>query len=329
MFFWKTDETNFAQETINSKNSTCIIDSKRSVMKKAKLPLAKKFTWGKIKNAAKEYGKLALILFIVTSSLIQGSRVPTPSMETTIMTGDFLMTNKLAYDLTTPRNIPLTDIALPFTQLLKWDNLDRGDIVVFEFPGNRDEIKNTKIENYVKRCVAVAGDTLEVRDKILYVNGKEAAIPVHIQYSRNYILPKDYLEDEIFPRGTKGNADHYGPIVVPKQGDIINLSSLNIEQWKTFINREYGKDVVKIESGKIYVDRKETTQYKALDDYYFTMGDNRDNSLDSRYWGFVPRRNVIGTPLFVYWSWDSNIPFSDFFNLLASVRLDRIGKIVN
>ena len=298
-------------------------------MKKKESPLSKIFTWQKIKRTVKEYGKLALILFIVTSSLIQGSRVPTPSMETTIMTGDFLMVNKFAYDLTTPRNIPFTDIELPFTQLLRWNDPDRGDIVVFEFPGNRDEIKNSKIDNYVKRCVAVAGDTLEVRDKILYVNGKEAPIPIHVQYARNYLLPKDHLDADLFPRGTKGNADHYGPIIIPKRGDIINLSTSNIEQWKTFIDREFGKDVVQIESGKIFVDGKETTQYKVHDDYYFMMGDNRDNSLDSRYWGFVPRRNVIGSPLFVYWSWDSNIPFSDFFNLLASVRIDRIGKIVN
>ncbi len=298
-------------------------------MNNIKAGSTKFFTWRNIKNISLEYGKFVLILFIVTSSFIQGSRVPTPSMETTIMTGDFLIVNKLSYDLTTPRNIPFTDIALPFTQLFKLGDPDRGDIVVFEFPGNRDEIKNSKIESYVKRCVAVSGDTLEVRNKILYVNGKEAPIPIHVQYARDYILPIDYLDTEVFPRGTKGNADHYGPIVIPKRGDFIHLSTSNIEQWKTFTDREYGKDVVEIKNNKIYVDGKETKEYKVRDDYYFMMGDNRDNSLDSRYWGFVPRRNVIGTPLFVYWSWDSNIPFSDFFNLLASVRLDRIGKFVN
>ncbi len=298
-------------------------------MKKNNWLPGKKITWTDIKTAAKEYGRLALILFIVTSSLIQGSRVPTPSMETTIMTGDFLMVNKLAYDLTTPRNIPFTDIELPFTQLIKWNNPDRGDIVVFEFPGNRDEIKNSKIDNYVKRCVAVAGDTLEVKNKIISVNGKEAPIPIHVQYARNNVLPVDFVEPEIFPKHSFWNSDNYGPIVIPKKGEIITLSISNIDEWKTFIDREYGKDVVKIENGEIFVDGKETTQYKVHDDYYFMMGDNRDNSLDSRYWGFVPRRNVIGTPMFVYWSWDSNIPFSDFFNLLASVRLDRIGKIVN
>ena len=180
-------------------------------MKKNEFVQARIFTWRNFRNAIKEYGKLVLILFIVTSSLIQGSRVPTPSMETTIMTGDYLMNNKLAYGLTTPRNIPFTDIALPFTQILKWNDPERGDIVVFEFPGNRDEIKNSKIESYVKRCVAVAGDTLEIRNKILYVNGKEAPIPHHVQYARNYIYPKDFSEQEIFPRGTKGNADYYGP----------------------------------------------------------------------------------------------------------------------
>ncbi len=298
-------------------------------MKKFNSPLSKLFTWKNIKYAAKEYGKLVIILFIVTSSIIQSSRVPTPSMERTIMTGDFLMVNKLAYDLTTPRNIPFTDIDLPFTQIFNWGDPDRGDIVVFEFPGNRDEIKNTKIDNYVKRCVAVSGDTLEVRNKILYVNGKEAPIPIHVQYARDYLLPKDYLDTEVFPKNSLWNSDNYGPLVIPKGGDIIKLSKANIEEWKTFIGREYGKDVVEIKNNKIYVDGKETKEYKVRDDYCFMMGDNRDNSLDSRYWGFVPRRNVIGTPMFVYWSWNSDIPFSDFFNLLASVRLDRIGKIVN
>lgn len=286
-------------------------------------------TWKNIKKYLIEYGRLALILFIVTSSLIQGSRVPTPSMETTIMTGDFLLINKLAYDLTTPRNIPLTNIALPFTRLVKWSDPKRGDIVVFEFPGNRDEIKNANIDNYVKRCVAEPGDTIEVKDKVLFINGKLSPIPAHVQYARNYTLPKEFADNETFPVGISQNSDNYEPLVVPKKGDIIKLSAQNIDRWRTFINRDFMKDVVSVSNGKVYVDGKETSEYLVTDDYYFMMGDNRDNSLDSRFWGFVPRRNVIGKPLFVYWSWNSNIPTSNIFELLASIRIDRIGKIVH
>jgi signal peptidase I len=286
------------------------------------------FTWKNVKRFLLEYGKLVLVLFIITSSIIQGSRVPTGSMETTIHIGDWIMLNKLAFNLTTPRNIPLTDIALPHTELIRWNDPKRGDIVVFEFPGNRDEIKNSKIENYVKRCIAVPHDTVVIHDKVLFVNGKEAPLPSHIQYERGFTLPEHYAEEGIFPKGTAQNGDNYGPIVVPKKGDIIKLNLDNIEQWRTFINREFLRDVVIVTNGKIFVDGKETTEYKVTDNYYFMMGDNRDNSLDCRYWGFVPRRNVVGKPLFVYWSWNPDIPFSDLFNLLASVRLERIGKIV-
>lgn len=111
-------------------------------------------------------------------------------------------------------------------------------------------------------------------------------------------------------------------------GDVIKLTAENINQWETFINRDFEKDVVDVRAGKIFINGTEANEYVVTDDYYFMMGDNRDNSLDSRFWGFVPRRNVVGSPMFVYFSWNSDIPFSDFFNLVSSIRLDRIGKII-
>lgn len=315
-------------ETILIKENYKSHEQEGVAMKKSKVDFKEILKWKNLKKYLIEYGKLALILFVVTSSFVQGSRVPTPSMETTIMTGDFLLVNKLAYDLTTPRNIPLTNIALPFTQVLKWNDPKRGDIVVFEFPGNRDEIKNTAIENYVKRCVAVPGDTVEVHNKVLFVNGKEAPIPMHAQYVRNYTLPENFVDTETFPKGIPQNGDNYSPLVLPKKGDVIKLTSSNFEQWKTFIDREFGRDVVSLRDGKVFVDGKETSEYKVRDDYYFMMGDNRDISLDCRFWGFVPRRNVVGKPMIAYWSWDSNIPTANIFELLASIRFNRIGKLV-
>ena len=279
--------------------------------------------------AIREYSKLIFIIFIVTSSLIQGSRVPTGSMETTILIGDWTMINKLAYNLTTPRNIPFTDIALPHTQLLKWSDPKPYDIVVFEFPGNRDKIKDSVIENYVKRCVGTPGDTIQIINRVLYVNGKEFRIPPHIQYLRNRSFPEYIAEPGIFPKGSGWNCDNYGPLVVPKLGDTLHLTTSNIEKWETFINRDFGKDVVEVKDGNIFINGKETNKYAVIDNYYFMMGDNRDNSLDSRYWGFVPRRNVVGQPMFIYFSWDSDIPWSNFFNLVSSIRINRIGKIVH
>lgn len=316
-------------ETILTKESYKSHEPEGITMKKNKIDFKEILKWENLKKYLIEYGRLALILFVVTSSFVQGSRVPTPSMETTIMTGDFLLVNKLAYDLTTPRNIPFTNIALPFTQALKWNDPKRGDIVVFEFPGNRDEVKNAAIKNYVKRCVAIPGDTVEVRNKVLFVNGKQAPIPTHTQYVRNYTLPEGFVDSEAFPKGVSQNGDNYLPLVVPKKSDVIILSSANIEQWKTFIDREFGRDVVSVRDGKVFIDEKETSEYKVTDDYYFMMGDNRDNSLDSRYWGFVPRRNVLGKPMIAYWSWDSNISTTSVFELLASIRFNRIGKIVH
>jgi len=82
------------------------------------------------------------------------------------------------------------------------------------------------------------------------------------------------------------------------------------------------------QDGKILIDDKETNQYTVQRNYYFAMGDNRDNSLDSRYWGFVPRENIVGKAWFIYWSWDSNINFADFFKLIKSIRIDRIGSSI-
>jgi signal peptidase I len=291
------------------------------------MPSKKKIDWKRIKKLSYEYGKLILLLFIITSSLVQGSRVPTPSMESTVLVGDWTIVNKLAYNLTTPRSIPLTNIELPFAELIRWDDPDRGDIVVFEFPGMRDEIKNPVIDYYVKRCIATPGDTITIRHKVLYVNGKEAPIPTKAQYLRNYEMPTGYSEEGIFPVGKNWNGDNYGPLVIPKKGDVIKLTAENINEWKTFIEREFGRSAVTFLDGKIFINGNEATEYKVEDDYYFMMGDNRDISLDCRYWGFVPRRNVIGSPIIIYWSWNSDIPWYDIFNLLGSIRIDRICKI--
>ena len=278
---------------------------------------------------AKELLQMLLIVWIIISSVVEASRVPTGSMETTILPGDFLFINKFIYGPTTPRFIPYTNVELPYFRFPSIREPQKNDVIVFKFPGYRDQIESPDIQFYVKRCVAEPGDTLEVRNKVVFINGVEQPIPPRIQYLKEFIEPAGKVDRNIFPVGKPWNSDNYGPLVVPKKGDIINLSLDNIEEWKTFINREYGKDVVSISNGQIAIEGKITDKYEVKQDYYFGMGDNRDDSLDSRFWGFIPRENIVGSPIIIYWSWDSDIPIANFFKLLGSVRFDRIAKLIN
>lgn len=271
----------------------------------------------------------AIAAFLIKTFLIETSRVPTGSMEKTIWIGDFLFVNKFVYGSSSPRNIPFTNISLPYFQMPAIREPRAGDIVVFEFPGDKDELAPVEISNYVKRCIGVPGDTIEVVDKVVFVNGKEAPRASQIQYMNNYVTPQGIANPRIFPQGSNFNEDNYGPIIVPKKGDVINLSLSNIEQWRTIIDREFGKRVVSVEGNTIMIEGKPVSSYTLKQDYFFMMGDNRDDSLDSRFWGFVSRDKIVGEALMIYWSWDPSIPFSDFFNLLSSVRLNRIAKLVH
>ncbi len=271
----------------------------------------------------------AIAALLIKTFLIETSRVPTGSMEGTIKVGDFLFVNKFIYGSSSPRNIPFTNVVLPYFQLPAITEPKKGDIIVFEYPGDRDVITPTVISNYVKRCVAEPGDTLEIINKVIYINGKELHRPPHIQYLMPNILPKGYTRPDVFPKGCGWNKDQYGPIVIPKKGDIVNLSVNNIETYRTLINRNYKREVVSTKGSKIFIDGKPVDKYEIPQDYFFAIGDNRDDSADSRYWGFVPREKIVGEALMIYWSWNPKIPFSNLFKLLGSTRFNRIAKLVH
>ncbi|MCF6269249.1 MAG: signal peptidase I [Melioribacteraceae bacterium] len=265
---------------------------------------------------------------LIKSFLIETSRVPTGSMETTIKVGDFLFVNKFIYGASSPRNIPFTDVALPYFQLPAFKTPEKGEIVVFEYPGDRDDLHSNAITNYVKRCIATPGDTIQIIDKVVFINSVEAPIPTHIQYSNPYPRPAGVSHPYIFPKGSGWNEDNYGPYAIPKKGDIIDLHIGNIEWWRTIIDREFGRRVVSKRDGKIFIDEKEVTSYEIKKDYYFMMGDNRDDSADSRFWGLVPHDLIVGEALMIYWSWDPSYSFAEIFKLVGSTRISRIAKIV-
>lgn len=212
----------------------------------------------------------AIVLFLVIRTfVVEAFKIPTASMENTLLVGDFLLVNKAVYGA----EVPGLDRRLPgFTEP------HRSDVVVFVPP-------HDPTKNYVKRIVGVPGDTLEMRDKVLYINGDPQYEP-YTRYVDNFSEPsdtrmqwqRDYLTLSEQPRPRYDpTRDSWGPLVVP-------------------------------------------------DHKYFALGDNRDNSEDSRYWGFVDETSIRGRPMFVYYSFIRN-PLQPF-SWLTDVRWSRIGDAI-
>jgi signal peptidase I len=273
----------------------------------------------------KEFAIVFGAFLVLNNFVIASFLVPTGSMENEVMTGDLLFVNKFIYGGTSPRNIPFTNVRLPWFRVPGFRDVERGDVIVFVFPGYRDEVAPEDFTFYLKRCVALPGDTLRVVNRVLYVNGAAATLPRNMKFSyRPSYGP--VVDDRIFPKAMQWNEENYGPIVIPKKGMVIHLSRETIQAWDTFIRRE--GHTVSVDQSRIVIDGKDATEYTVQRDYLFGMGDHRDNSLDSRYWGFIPKENLVGTPLIVYWSWDTEIPIYNIFAKLGSVRLGRIGTVI-
>jgi len=209
---------------------------------------------------------------ILRQFVIAAYKIPTGSMENTLLVGDFLLVNKFVYGARTPNwvGIPGTSAGfdLPDFSFPAIIEPHPYDIVVFKYP------KDPHLD-YIKRCVAVGGEVVESKNKRVYVNGHPFHAPPKLKFIDRNIYNRLYKDPEFF-RPRYGNRDNFGPIVVPQN-------------------------------------------------HYFVMGDNRDNSLDSRYWGFVPPENVVGRPLIVYLSWDGD---SSNNGLLGKIRWNRLGKVV-
>ena len=209
------------------------------------LPHMKKSIAESIRDFVAEWSVTILILLFGTTTLMQAFVVPTSSMERTVMVGDHMIVDKLAY--APPGSI--SSHILPYTPV------HRGDSIVFRWPIDPRQ-------NYVKRVMGVPGDHIKVINKEVYLNGRK-----HTEPYTQHIFPNIEPYRDNFP------AEPFGP-VAERGLDMLRTSIVN---------------------GEIVVPP----------DSYFAMGDNRDNSLDSRYWGFVPRENIVGKPFVIFWSYDA------------------------
>jgi signal peptidase I len=280
-----------------------------------------------VKDFFKDVVFVLVAFFLLNSFVLASFEVPTGSMENEIMAGDFLFVNKYLYGGTTPRTIPFTNVRLPWFRLPAFRNVERGDVIVFEFPGQREEVTSPEFMFYLKRAVGLAGDTVQIVNRVLYVNGKPAPIPRHMKFNSFHMRPPGYADDRIFPKGAPFNEDNWGPVRIPRKGDVVPLNLANFDQWQIFIERE-GHKAFLSPTGKVLVDNMPVDRYTVEHNYIFGMGDNRDNSLDGRFWGFIPEENIVGTPMIVYWSWDPDMPIFNIVSKIGSIRLTRIGTII-
>lgn len=283
-----------------------------------------------------------LIVMVINGILIASFVVPTGSMEDEVMPGDFLFVNRFIYGGSSPQTIPFFNIPLPYFTLPGLRDPEKGDVIVFIFPGNKDQVKSSEFQYYLKRCVATAGDTLMIRDNQVIVNNVPQPLPVNAKFDS--ICCKTARSDDpfrTFPDGARFTRDNWGPMRIPKKGDVILLNDSTYRAWRIFVMRE-GHEIER-EGEIVKIDGQPTTSYTVERDYCFGMGDNRWNSEDSRYWGFIPMDDVIGTPLIVYWSWpvvfdrnndgvfDTNDPAeqTSFWEKLTSIRWNRIFNVID
>lgn len=345
----------------------------------------------KLVKELKDWGGALLFAVLVATPLrwaiAEPFKIPTPSMEKTLLVGDYLFVSKYHYGARTAKTllqIPLTFqkiwgteipsyldwIQAPFIRFPGISKVKRNDPVVFNYPAELENPVDMRTY-YIKRCIGIAGDTLQIIDKDIYINGSIMESPGVLETSY-YIRTDTEIKDRIFIknditdfRGVRGGyhihatkdnieklkvfdfihsitevssqdsytfpkspnikwtGDNFGPLYIPQQGQTIQATPENLEIYGDVIRHYDLNEGYDIHDGKLYLNGQLVSSYTFNQDYYFMMGDNRHNSLDSRYWGFVPADHIVGKALFTWLSLDSNKSF------FSSIRWDRVFKSID
>lgn len=353
---------------------------------------------------------------IVHTYVMQPFTIPTSSLEKTLLVGDFLFVSKFHYGARTPMtpvSFPMVHDTLPFVKnksYLKkpqipyfrfpgFQKIKQNDIVVFSWPTDtltnitnpysKVDIKPLdKKSNYVKRCVGMPGDSLEVRNGYVYINGEQNELPDRAKLQFGYafrtnkqlnpayaaerfditdLYPMDnppsyrvfraYMTDEAYEKfkkypdldtifkttALKGerdertfpqnpnyawNTDYFGPMYIPKEGATVAITPETIPLYRRIIEVYEGSEIgidnkISQAGNQVLLNNQPITEYTFKMDYYWMMGDNRNNSQDARSWGFVPFTHVVGKPVFVWMSWDSNAK-----GIMNKIRWERLFTTV-
>lgn len=197
------------------------------------------------------------LAILIRSTLVQAYHIPSGSMEDTLLQGDYVLGDKLTFGTQIPDRLPIFNTKLPSFRIPGFRDPKPGDLVIFEFPEDPSR-------DFIKRCIAIAGQTVEINNKEVYLDGKLV----------NNLPGVKHMDSREFPR-RHSSRDNFGPYTVPP--------------------------------GHIFV-----------------LGDNRDNSYDSRFWGSVSVEKIKAHPLVIYYSWDARGPF---WNLLKKIRWERLGFV--
>ena len=353
---------------------------------------------------------------IVHTYVMQPFTIPTSSLEKTLLVGDFLFVSKFHYGARTPMTavafpmvhdtIPilksksyLKDLQIPYFRFPGFQKIKQNDIVVFSWPPDtltnitnprsKVDIKPLdKKSNYVKRCVGLPGDSLEVRDGYVYINGTKNELPGRAklqfgyafrtenplnpsfaaeQYDITDLYPmdnppsyrvframmtdasyerfknypgmdtifkttakKDVSDLSTFPQSPyyQWNTDYFGAMYIPKAGASVAITAETLPLYRRIIEVYEGSEMgienkISQSGTQVLLNGNPLTSYTFKLDYYWLMGDNRNNSQDARMWGFVPFTHVVGKPVLVWMSWNSNAK-----GIMNKIRWERLFTTV-
>ncbi|WP_456440686.1 signal peptidase I [Psychroserpens sp.] len=316
--------------------------------------------------------------FLFVSKFHYGARIPMTTVGAPMVHDTIPVLNKKSYlfdDRFDKRKSSWKNkLQLPYLRLPGFEDIERNDIVVFnqpadtlldmnDFTPDRNYYKPIdKKTNLVKRCVGIAGDSLEVRNGYVYINGKKNELPdrARLQFAYDIKLKGNYTGEQIFealrryditdnpyqvtegsivvqateesaakaknnpyfesitrritPKGADGNLfprdpqyswnyDNFGPLYIPKEGTTIDLNLEVLPLYRRLIS-EYEGNTLTVNGNQILINGTPANSYTFRQNYYWMMGDNRNNSIDARAWGFVPFNHVVGKPVFIWMSWD-------------------------